>query len=271
MRSPADFAYRSLLWVWRRFSWRELLGVLLLLLAIILAMQGKNQKIVLPIVIAYCLVALWRFFLSMRASESRYALQAQVVASLFDFINRELFSRSSFTRFTLFRQAPFRRSVIIPWYRFKRGGNGPMRDAAASRAKYRKGEGITGRAWETPATKLAIQVLPEFPSRQILEAYYIGELGVSREHVADISSYMEKVRAIVSYAFLDHRDQFLGLMSLDIQNATVHPDEASIRIAPMDGNSAFTVNADELFRIVRVLGIVLDSFQVLRGGEYEQA
>lgn len=244
---------------------------MLLFLAILLAMQGKNQKIVLPIVVAYCVIALWRFFLSMRASESRYALQAHVVANLFDFINRELFSRSSYTRFTLFRQAPFRRSQIVPWYRFRRGGNGPIKDAALSRAKYHKGEGITGRAWETPATRLAIQVLPEFPNRAVLDAYYIGELGVSREHVAEISGYMEKVRAIVSYAFLDHRDQFLGLMSLDIQNATVHPDEASIRIAPMDNNSAFTVNADELFRLVRVVGLVLDSFQVPRGGEYEQA
>jgi len=194
-----------------------------------------------------------------------------VVAGLFDFINRELFSRSSYTRFTLFRRAPFRPSFIIPWYRFRRGGNGPIRDADASRSKYQKGEGITGRAWETPATKLAIQVLPEFSSRSVLEAYYIGQLGVSREHVADISPYMDKVRAIVSYAFLDHHDQFLGLMSLDIQNANVRPDEASIDIIPPDGNSAFSVNADELFRFVRALGSVLDSFQLTKGAAHEQA
>jgi hypothetical protein len=270
MRRPSELGYRCALSLWRRFSVREFLGLLLLVLAILLAMQGKSQKIVLPLVGAYCIIALWRFFLSMRAKESRYALQGQVVAGLFDFINRELFSRSSYTRFTLFRQAPFRPSLIIPWYRFRRGGNGPIRDADASRSKYRRGEGITGRAWETPATKLAIQVLPQFSSRPILEAYYIGQLGVTRDHVADISAYMDKVRAIVSYAFLDHHDQFLGLMSLDIQNAEVHPDEASIGITPGDGNSTFTVKADELFRLVRALGSILDSFQLTKGGAHEQ-
>jgi hypothetical protein len=82
---------------------------------------------------------------------------------------------------------------------------------------------------------------------------------------------MDKVRAIVSYAFLDHHDQFLGLMSLDIQNANVRPDEASIDIIPPDGNSAFSVNADELFRFVRALGSVLDSFQLTKGAAHEQA
>lgn len=243
---------------------RDLLGVLLFVLAAGLAAVGKDPAITIPLLIIYFLFATIQAFLVISAREGRFALQGQVVTGLFNFMNNELFSRSNRTRFTLFREAPYLNSYIIAWWRFRRGGRNPIKEADESCAFYGKNEGVTGRVWATPAEKLIIQVLPDFENdRALMEAYYIETLKVPHESASFISDYMTQVRAIVSYAFLDSQGQFLGLLSLDIKDAEVQVDKerGSINIVPPnDGH--ITVDADRLFLLTQAVGNVLESFQL---------
>lgn len=260
--------YRVLLHLWRKFRFRDLLGVLLFILAAILAVIGKDPSITIPILVAYFLIAGGRAALGIRARELKFGVQGRVIAGLFNFMNNELFSSSNKTRFTLFRQAPFRGSYIVPWWRYKRSGDDPIKEADKSCSRYSQDEGLTGRVWADPADALAIQILPDFQgNRALMEAYYIGNLKVPAESAMAISDYMTKVRAIVSYAFLDPRGTFLGLLSLDISDADVElgRNMEGISIQTSDG-SIVIVDADRLYLLTRAVGNVLESFQLQEEG-----
>jgi hypothetical protein len=255
--------YRLRLRLWRKFRGRDLLGVLLFILAAWLGALGNDLRYVVPIVVAYFVLALWRALLIVQSRESRHQAQGIIIQGLFDFINKELFGRSNRTRFTIFKRAPYRSAFIIPWWRFRIGGKDAVQEADASQARYREGEGITGRVWAQPADELTLQVFPQFDSHAVMEAFYIDTFGVSREIAGSISDYMVQVRAIVSYAFLDGRDHFIGLLSLDIRDAEVvlNRNERRIDIRTPDA-ALIVVDADKLFLLTRALGNVLESFQL---------
>jgi len=254
------------------------LGGLLVILAILLSAQGKDKGIAIPILIGYLFIAAIRAWLSMGARESRYALQGFVISGLFDFINKEVFARSNHTRFTLFREAPLRREkCVVPWYRFRRGGTDPIKEADTSRARYRLGEGVTGQAWQKPARDLVVQLIPRFATRRLMEAYHIQFFHVLPETASSISDYIVGVKAIISYAYLDHRDQFMGLVSLDIRDADITLADLTA-LTPQSNAAAqggllissadekIEVDSDTLFLLLRAIGNVLESFQLTEKG-----
>jgi hypothetical protein len=273
--------YLAYLYLHRRLRRQDFIEFFLVLIAIGISAQGKNFLIVGPLLTVYCGLALLRAWLAIRNRETNNAIQAGVFAGLCDLINKDLFGASNRTRFTLFELAPRRTTHIIPRYRFNRGGIGPVKEALLSRARYRRGEGATGRAWAKPATSLAIQWIPPLSSKEVMKAYYVDYLRVSPDTAAAISDHMVNVRCIISYTFLDSNDQFLGLLSLDVSDMDVSVEDVSL--VPMtpeggtspesplslqrtflslkSGDDTINVESESLLRLVRAIGTVLQSFR----------
>jgi hypothetical protein len=108
-------------------------------------------------------------------------------------------------------------------------------------ARYRSGEGSTGRAWDHTG-KLIYKEFPEFHNREAFTAYYANELKISHETIAGLSDYMLYVQAIYSYGFVDHRGNLLGIASIDVQGEPKQLDLAQAE------------------KMVRALGPVLEAF-----------
>jgi len=264
--------YRTRVRVAQRLRGRDILGVLLLLLALLLTLLGKDPKYSIPVAVGYLVFMAWRASLTFRERDNRFGIEGLVVGGLFDFINKELFGRSNRTRFTLFREAPFRSSHIVPWYRFRRGCKSPIEEAETSMARYKPGEGLTGGAWSNPARNLVFQILPAFSNRHEMELFYINALEVTPETARSISDFMVEVRGIVSYAYLDSRDQFLGLLSLDVKGESVELEpvtdaqgsDAATRkfLVVTSADEELRVGGDSLFLLIRAVGNVLESFRL---------
>jgi hypothetical protein len=109
--------YRLRLRLWRKFRGRDLLGVLLFILAAWLGALGNDLRYVVPIVVAYFVLALWRALLIVQSRESRHQAQGIIIQGLFDFINKELFGRSNRTRFTIFLGGGFASEARTPYKR----------------------------------------------------------------------------------------------------------------------------------------------------------
>ena len=165
----------------------------------------------------------------------------------------------------MFEIAPFLFGrFIVPWYRFRRGAQDVRKEADRSRARYRSGEGITGRAWANAAREIEVQLLPAFASQQEMRAFYIDHLGVPQQAAEAVSDYMTGVRGIISYSFVGENDLFLGLLSLDIREAELKAGEGqTIAIVPENGEQC-VVDADQLYLLLRAVGNVLDSFKERR-------
>ena len=143
--------------------------------------------------------------------------QAEVLREVFAQINRDLFNDNDKTRFTLFRLSPFHRDYIVPWYRYTQGVRDVIAEASRSKAFYKKGEGFTGRAWADAGDDLFISSFPKFETREKFEEYYTKDLGIEADIVRQISDYMMNVRTILSYGLIGMKGQFLGVISIDVQ------------------------------------------------------
>lgn len=212
----------------RIFSTSRLLAGLLAVFA-----YSTRPELSLELGTAY-LVALGLVGVStFRSRKARDHVQAEVFWGLASLINKEIFQGDHRTRFTLFKPASFRPEYITPWYRYFKGGQGPIEEAKGSRARYRREDGLTGQAWAEAGDSLLCLVFPEFKNRQQFEAHYINELHISKEIVRELSPYMEKVQTMFCYAFVGDRERTLGVLSLDFQAPlTLDPNDP-------DGNPLF--------------------------------
>ena len=102
------------------------------------------------------------------------------------------------------------------------GPEHPFQEAQQSKAKYKRGESVTGKTWEREhaGKDLFFVWFPEFRGRQEFENYYRETLQIPVDVVDGISDYMIRVQAIFSYAFLGVGKQLLSVLSLDLQTKT---------------------------------------------------
>ena len=258
-----NWFYWKVLRIRRRFYARDSLSLLGVLIAIVLSAQGKDPAIALPLLGAYIIFTIWRWILVLRAREARDLTMATAVGGLFHLINQQVFNNSSCTRYTLFQEVPGR-SCIVPICRYRRSGKEPVKEAEASRSWYRRGEGITGKAWDGPPNEVDVQVLPHFEGkRSVMDAYYLRHLDFPRDRLEAISDHMVRVRAIISYTFADGREQQLGLMSIDIADADVRfeAEDGTMTVVP-NGGTPFLVDLDHLSILNSMIGNVLESFDL---------
>lgn len=258
--------YRARLYLYERLKLIDLVDLLLVVIAITISAFGKPSP-VYALLGVYLLVAVGKLGFMIKTRDTTNNLKASVITGLLNFINKELLNNSNRTRFTIFRVAPFRSDYIIPWVRFRRGGQGGRNEAFASRARFRQEEGITGRVWSEPPGTLAIQLIPEIPhgDRNLLRLLYESKYGVKPDTFDAISIHMSRVRCIISYVCLDADNQFLNLLSLDIAAPVnlvpVASGSDAMYLEFQENGKQITVDTQSLWRLVNTVGTVLLQFK----------
>ena len=210
--------------VLRRFArWVGLVDILeVVLLALVcgLAINGTSVSAVWTAILgtSYLIFLVLKWYLMIDSRRATDRIQGEVMWGLFDLFNKQLFGDDCYVRITLFRPDPLSSKFIVPWYRYERGGKDSIADAQRSHARYAKGEGRTGVAWEQAGDNtFSFALLGPFENRQQFEKRYTQELGISAKVTKRLSTYMEDTGVIISGGFCDTRGKFLGVVSIDLQ------------------------------------------------------
>jgi hypothetical protein len=258
--------YRATLYFHERLRLVDFVDFLLILIAGSISAFGKAWPVYILLGI-YLVIVVCKLAYTIRTRDTTSHLKAAVITGLLNFTNKELFRDSNSTRYTIFRVAPFRPDYIIPWIRFKRSGRGGLKEAFSSRARFRRGEGITGQVWEKPPGQLAIQLIPAIPgqARNLLRVLYENKYGVKADTFDAISDHMGSVRCIISYVCLDEHAQFLNLLSLDIaapvETVPIESEPGSVYLELQDNGQRVQIDTQSLWRLVSMIGTVLLQFQ----------
>jgi hypothetical protein len=203
---------------WRYRRPRDFWGVGAVLMTAILAVNALSAHLAVSLLAAVGYV-LCSFFTVRESFEERSeadVIECRTVAALFKFMNDQLFEGTPETRFTFFvPEHGGGNARLEPWVRYRVGVLDAARQAEESKVRYARGEGITGFAWEYPRDQIHVAVFPPFATRREMEDYYVQEMGISEANVKHISTYMEKVRTILTYGFVDQDDELLGVVSID--------------------------------------------------------
>lgn len=208
-------------------------------------------------ILVLILIAIKRF----KLRETQDNVQAQVLWGLFSHMNKEIFKDDPHTRFTLFIESPVSpKSYIVPWYRYHKGASNPVNEAKGSRARYARGEGITGQAWDKVGD-LLFSTFPVFNSRSEFESYYIDKMKVDGNTVRELSQYMERVQTIFTYGFTDFRGKLLGVLSLDLPKPiyTLEDGDGNTRLFAND----IEIDARAMALILGSIRNVLESFDTI--------
>lgn len=253
-------------WFLRYVSLLDVVELSTLLIAIALTwITLETQYAVFGAILGtlYIVFVVVKFYLTITSRRAKDALQGEVLWGLFDLLNREIFSHENRTRFTLFLCDKIDRRRIIPWYRYVKGGSDAISEAENSNVAYRKGEGVTGRAWQQAGeSELSLLLFPPFANKQELIAHYTTDLEVADTTAASISDYMIQVGAIFSIGYTDTRGKFLGVLSIDIQMPLfLTEDDEALMFTGGDG-SDIEIGTDHLLFIAESIRNVLRSFQV---------
>ncbi len=249
--------YRFRIWCFRNVRRKDFLQLVMAMatggLAISTYSLHPERVLILGGVYFFALLLLYGDTLRSRGAKDR--VQAEVLWGLFSHMNKEIFHDDNTTRFTLFIPSPLRSDYLVPWYRYRKGGQDPIAEALKSKARYRRGEGFTGQAWENAGNDLFCGSFPVFGSRNDFDKYYISELEIEPDTVRELSDFMVSIRTIFTYGFTETTGKLLGVLSLDMQR----PLEGT------NGDDTFRTNPAELNThdmalIVRSIKSVLESF-----------
>jgi hypothetical protein len=173
----------------------------------------KLPKVILYPAIAYVIFTVVRLVLAVSSRKARDHGQRESVCQVFHWLYQQMFENQPDRRFTLFVRDPFEPTCIVPKVRYRHGHRELF---ARSGARYRAGEGSTGRAWEHTG-RVILSRLPPFTNRDQFIEHYVNVLKIRRETVEKLSDYMIGVQSIYSYGFLDHKGDLLGVVSIDVR------------------------------------------------------
>jgi len=190
--------------------------------------------------------------------QARDHVQAEVVWGFLHHMNDVVFANSNLTRFTLFQPSPLRRDYLVPWYRYKFGGMEAIKEAQTSRARFRRGQGLAGRAWEQPNGELMFMSFPAFGTRTAFDTYHRDTLGMEKFAAEDLSVHMDKVRSVFAFGMVDCRGKFLGVLCLDILAPLEKKSDDSL------GFDSIAVSNESLVKTLKSLQNVLESFSIKR-------
>lgn len=246
-----DFSH---LQVWRYFRTRDLFQVAMAMTAVcsVVALQIYEFTLALLLGSSYGVF----FLLSIRAvwasRRERDVVQRHVLQTLFSDMHQRILKGWKGARFTFFAQLPGQPRAIVPWYRFDPAD--PLgQEAIGSRARYEKGEGITGSAWAHPGV-LYFAIFPKFETHEQFVQYYSHDLGIRASTARSLSPYMQDVRGIFAYAFPSASGEAIGVLSLDLQG-DVSIVNKQIRIGDHD------FDASALAAILQSTARVLSAFE----------
>lgn len=253
--------YRCRLWTLRHLQWRDCLPVAGAVLAALLAINSYSLHPTLSIVLGllYIVVIGVHFGLGVRARRALDVGRGELLGTLFAFINEQVFGGDHRTRFTLFVPAPGRPDYIIPWYRYREGGSDPISEARRSRARYRRNEGETGKAWAEAGRKVLVSAFPRFNNKQEFTRFYVTEMKVSPTVVQDLSDYMVEVQAMFSYGCVGSNHRTMGVLSLDLQAPLSKTDRGYSFPSP-DGDTQVELDFSRLELLFQSVQNMLEGF-----------
>jgi hypothetical protein len=256
---PFTHWYRIKRWCWRYVRFRDAAQLLMAGAAGLLAINTYSKNAVLTVAagMTYFVLLLLSGVTVLRNRKARDHIQAEVLWELFHHMNNELFESSDTARFTFFNTTRFsREECLVPWYRYRKGAQDPIEEANRSRAKYKRGEGITGQAWSKTG-RLLFGTYPAFATRQDFERHYIDVLGIDRETVQRLSGEMQHVRTIFCYGFTNGSGKLIGVLSLDLEDGLQVDPETNILKAEF-------VTSQKMAVILRTIEAVLRSFDTMK-------
>jgi len=255
--------YRIRRWLVRYWRWSDLFAFLLTVLAGYLAWlsYSQNPTATTFATAIYVLAAIGRSVIVIRTRRARDYVQASIFWNLCDQICRNVFAGEKRIRVTLFERDRLRWGFIVPKYRYEPGASDPIEEADRSRARYKKGQGITGRAWSEPG-RIFLANFPSFATRDDFVNFYVNRVGIDREVVNDLSPYMQACQGMLAYGLDDSIHRFLGVVSMDfidpIQTSNVPaPTAPSQHQVPLDGQ--------RIHDVLQSMQTVLAAFQTRPG------
>ncbi len=254
---PFSQLNRLKLWALRYLRRRDILLFALTAFSyfFLLATFRSHPRIAIPAAFVYTfLIFLIGFDLIVGRRNSEYARSA-VLREFFEQLGNEVFCDVKKYRITIFRQSPFNAEYIVPWYRYTKGDNDIITPALKSHAKYRKGEGHTGDAWENHGQELILASFPDFQGSREEFAKYYKLLKIDSDTISELSDMMVSVRTIISYGFEGESGNFLGVLSIDLEEPLSIDEETG---SPVIGETF--LYADTLLHTLRSINIVLQGF-----------
>jgi hypothetical protein len=262
--------YRFQSWGVRYLRLRDLLQVLLAAPVIYLLVRLYPYEPLATSIalVAYLILAGVALIDILKGRKARDYAQAAVLREFFAQLHGELFPDEERVRITLFCRAPDNEDFIVAWYRYTADAKDLIAEARKSQARFRRGEGFTGYAWENAGEDLVIATFPAFGSRSEFEEYYVKTLKISPEAVKGISDYMVEVRTVLSHGFTDSEGDFLGVLSVDLASV--------IEIDEVEGDDsqrigAIRLNAGTMIQLLNSIENVLEAFARVKRGQDEHS
>ncbi|MEK7995447.1 MAG: hypothetical protein AAB403_16730 [Planctomycetota bacterium] len=211
----------------------------------------------------YVVVLILIFVATFRSRRARDQIQGEVVWGQFALINKEIFKGDYRTRFTLFKEDSFHRGQISPWYRYFKGGRGPIKEAEESRARYSrtKADGLTGQAWQEAGRCMLWRLFPKFNNRQEFEDYYINKLGMSEKTVKHLSDYMIGVQSMFCFGFVCRREKTLGVLSIDFKAPLTVDAQGEPSFPSPENDAQIPLDRERLNILLSSMQAVLESFE----------
>ncbi len=238
-------------WVKRRIVWSDFFDVWIAATSVLIRnVFFKQQSFGLPdaLVASILLALILRFGATIRRRLRRDLDHAQSIYKLFQTMNEQLFSNDSKVRFTLFRLDPINPHRIIPWCRYRHGGDGPLKEADTSKMALAKGVGIAGFAWKhanEQDSKVCLWYVPKHNNLESLQNYYHDTWALNKTDVWRLSRYMLDVSWIMSVGWTDTNHQLLGILCIDFQFDFIY-DESSGAFGYYDHYGFHEICAEEL-------------------------
>lgn len=199
----------------KKYIYDAISAFLALLLAIFALVNKQQPALIIGITVTYFFIQVLRAYSSLVKTGRGEQYYKEIIRQYFHYMNKRLFGETPCDhRFTLFTIDTVNANYIIPYARYCKGGGDAGDDAEKSKARYPKGYGYTGIAWDKPG-QCWYRKFDEFKTREQFNEFYEYELNIPAEIVKDLSPRMMETRHIFCWGIADATGKFLGVLSLD--------------------------------------------------------
>ena len=201
-------------------------GILTVVLALPSQFGGTDYSLFVGFGLICILCATW--FLERRRRQQAVAFEVELVAGIFALLNEEIFLGDPQVRFTLWQRPGRATDFLVPWYRYRKAGRNVCVEADESNMRLRRGEGITGQAWNEAGKQMRYLPIPKFSSRPDMETFYVEKQDMPSVQAREISAFVLGVESSFSYAFVDEHGGLLGVLNVELQAPLVRKADGSL-------------------------------------------
>jgi len=151
-----------------------------------------------------------RAFIDWRTMTWRQKPKDSAVREILRLFTIEMFGKNSSYRSTVL-VPDAKNHHLYPAHRYQYGN---LPGKWSSQARFPRGSAIAGFAWDEPTTLIKRDLGP-FSSERQFRDYYVNELRMPSELISTLSPHTRKIRSIFCSGLVNHRDEFIGVLSID--------------------------------------------------------